>query len=92
VQTVHRPFVLAPRPQIAAPLDGIAAEDTLLCRQLTHCSACGRKAVPGDLQCVVFVTACVVPALQCSDCRRRDPEMASLHAMLTMRYSNLKEG
>jgi hypothetical protein len=85
---IYKPFVRIAAGSTAPLRDGLAAEDDWLCRRLTTCTFCGRPAVPGDWNCVVFLTTRVVPALHCRDCRRRDPTMASLHAMLVARYGD----
>jgi len=82
----HRPLVQTPRPQTALPLPGDVSEDDWLCRRLTHCTFCGREAAVGDQQCVVYLPGRVVAALHCRECRRRDPVMQALHAMLLARY------
>jgi hypothetical protein len=87
VNAVHRPLVLAPRPQNPRPLPGDVAEDVWLCWLLSHCTFCGREAATGDIQTVVYIPGAVIAALHCRDCRRRDPQMRDLHGMLVRRYN-----
>src|SRR5215471_9699387 len=64
---LHRPLVRVAPASTMPERDGLAAEDDLMCRRLRHCTQCGRGAVPGDHQAVVYIPGRIVAA------RRRTP-------------------
>jgi len=83
---LHRPLVRMAPASTMPEQDGLAAEDDLMCRRLRHCTQCGRGAVPGDHQAVVYIPGRIVAAVRCQRCAAADPTMAALHALLRQRY------
>jgi hypothetical protein len=70
--------------------DRTVATDDLLCQRVTRCSVCGRQS--GHLELAfVEVNGLVFLTGRCERCRRNDPDMQQLLAMLERRYERKEQ-
>jgi hypothetical protein len=83
--TIHRPLVVVHGGPMPVERNGLTAEDDAITARVQTCTQCGAHVFPLS-QAVIYLGDFTVLATQCAPCRRQDPHMRALHALLVERY------